>query len=71
MQDSVGLEKFYTENLNRYLDATTQQPRPLAEIRAIVITDFQEYLDKQWILELREKYQPVINEKALSTLIKK
>jgi peptidyl-prolyl cis-trans isomerase SurA len=71
VQDSVGLEKFYVENSNRYLDPTTQQPKPLTEIRAIVITDFQEYLDKQWILELREKYQPAINEKALSTLIKK
>ena len=71
VQDSVGLEKFYTENLSRYMDAATQQPKPLAEIRAIVITDYQEYLDKQWVAELREKYQPVINEKALSTLIKK
>ena len=71
VQDSVGLEKFYAENTSRYLDPDTQQPKPLSEIRAIVITDFQEYLDKQWILELREKYKPVINEKALSTLIKK
>ena len=71
VQDSVGLEKFYAENLNRYMDAATQQPKPLSEIRAIVITDYQEYLDKQWVAELREKYQPVINEKALSTLIKK
>lgn len=71
VQDSVGLEKFYAENTSRYLDPATQQPKPLAEIRAIVITDFQEYLDQQWILELREKYKPAINEKALSTLIKK
>jgi len=71
VQDSTGLEEFYQKNLDRYMDAATQQPKPLSEIRAIVITDFQEYLDKQWILELREKYQPVINEKALSTLIKK
>lgn len=71
VQDSTGLEEFYQKNLDRYMDPATQQPKPLAEIRAIVITDFQEYLDKQWILELRKKYQPVINEKALSTLIKK
>ena len=71
VQDSTGLEEFYQKNINRYVDPTTQKPKPLAEIRAIVITDFQEYLDKQWILELREKYQPVVNEKMLSTLIKK
>lgn len=71
VQDSVGLEEFYKANTDKYLDATTQQPKPLSEIRAIVITDFQEYLDKKWIEELRKQYNPYIDEKVFSSLIKK
>lgn len=71
VQDSVGLEKFYNANIDKYVDAATNQPKPLSEIRAIVITDFQEYLDKKWTAELRKQYQPYIDEKVFSSLIKK
>lgn len=70
VQDSLGLEEYYNSHLSQYVDETTQAPRPLGDIRAIVITDFQEYLDKQWILELRKKYNPVINEETFSKLLK-
>ena len=70
VQDSVGLEKFYNSNIANYMDKATNTPKPLAEIRAIVITDYQEYLDKQWIIELRKKYNPTINEETFSKLLK-
>ena len=69
--DSTGLEQFYQKNKEKYIDPNTMEPSPLNEIRAIVITDYQEYLDQKWIAELREKYNPVINTKTFDSLLKK
>ncbi len=69
--DSVGLEKFYEANKEKYIDPVTAEPSKLEEIRAIVITDFQEYLDKQWINELKKKYNPIVNQKAFDAILKK
>ncbi|MGB5975860.1 MAG: peptidylprolyl isomerase, partial [Cyclobacteriaceae bacterium] len=44
------------------------QPRKLSENRGQVISDYQEYLEKQWVAELREKYPVEINEKALNQI---
>ena len=69
--DTVGLEKFYQENKEKYIDPVTAEPSPLNDIRAIVITDYQEYLDQKWIAELRKKYNPTINQKVFDALLKK
>lgn len=71
VQDSTGIENFYNENKQNYIDEETQQPKPLQEIRANVITDYQEHLDKQWIEELRLKYHPVIREDVFARISKK
>ncbi|MBO4645309.1 MAG: peptidylprolyl isomerase [Bacteroidales bacterium] len=71
VHDSTGLKAFYDENINRYIDPQTNTPQTLESIRAIVITDYQEYLDNQWVMELRKKYKPSIDENVFSTLIKK
>ena len=47
------------------------EPSPLNDIRAIVITDYQEFLDQKWIAELRKKYNPTINQKTFDSLLKK
>ena len=69
--DSVGLEKYYEANKEKYIDPVTAEPSKLDEIRAIVITDYQEYLDKQWVEELKKKYNPTINQKAFEAILKK
>ena len=71
VQDSTGLENFYEMNKANYVNPDTQEVKPLSEIRAIVITDYQEYLDEKWISELRKKYNPVVDEKVFSQLLKK
>ena len=69
--DSTGLENFYQENKEKYIDPVTSEPSPLNEIRAIVITDYQEFLDQKWIAELRKKYNPTIDQKTFGALLKK
>jgi peptidyl-prolyl cis-trans isomerase SurA len=38
------------------------------ECRGMVISDYQDYLDKEWIKSLREKYNIIINSAVLSSL---
>lgn len=70
-KDTLGLASFYEAHKEKYIDPETSEPSPLDEIRAIAITDYQEYLDKVWLSELREKYKPTINEKVFEAIIKK
>jgi peptidyl-prolyl cis-trans isomerase SurA len=48
-----------------------EEPRPktFEEARGQVISDYQAYLEKQWINELRQKYAVVINEKEVKKLM--
>ncbi len=40
-------------------------PKTLMEARGQITSDYQDFLDKQWINELRQKYSIVINENVL------
>lgn len=44
------------------------QPKKLNEIRGLVIADYQNYLEKKWVQELREKYSFQVYRDALKTL---
>jgi peptidyl-prolyl cis-trans isomerase SurA len=41
------------------------------EARGYVINDYQKYLEKQWVTELRQKYKVEIIQKEVDKLIKK
>ena len=45
------------------------QPKKMNEIRGLVIADYQNYLEKKWVKELRSKYEYTINTDALELLI--
>jgi len=47
------------------------EPKKLNEIRGIVTSDYQTFLEKQWLDELRKKYSVSVNEPVLKSLIKK
>jgi peptidyl-prolyl cis-trans isomerase SurA len=47
------------------------EPRNFTESKGLVITDYQNELEKNWLLELKKKYPVVINEKELSELKRK
>ena len=42
--------------------------KTLDETRGTVISDYQEYLEEQWVKELREKYKVVVNREVLSLI---
>ncbi len=45
-----------------------EQPKQLAEVRGIVTADYQNYLEKKWIAELRSKYPIKVKYGLLSAL---
>lgn len=63
VKDTVGFQMFYDKNKKKYhgsLEAT----------KGIVTADFQNYLEAQWISQLKEKYKPIVNERVLKALKK-
>lgn len=45
------------------------EPKLLKEARGSVISDYQNYLDKEWVSSLQKKYPVQINEEAIQSLI--
>lgn len=54
----------------RIVDIMQPTPKSLSEARGFIVSDYQEYLEKQWIQELREKYTVQVNEDVLGSLVK-
>lgn len=46
-------------------------PKALSEARGYAVADYQDYLEKRWIQDLRKEYPVVVDEAVLKTLIKK
>jgi peptidyl-prolyl cis-trans isomerase SurA len=51
------------------LEVLPPSPKTLDEARGYVISDYQEYLEKQWVAELRERYPVVVHQAVLQAMI--
>jgi peptidyl-prolyl cis-trans isomerase SurA len=76
VQDSVGLENYYEKIKINYPADKVSSPedspyKPMSEIKATVVTEYQDFLEKEWIARLKTKYPVTIDEKVFSTLLKK
>ena len=45
-------------------------PKEMSDVRTLVVADYQDELEKQWVEQLRKKYQVVVNEDVLATVNK-
>lgn len=72
--DTAGLQAFY-EKVKAYYpidpNADPVEYKPLSQIKASVISDYQNYLDENWIKELKDKYPVTINEDVFQAILKK
>lgn len=57
-KDSIGLANFYDLNKNKKYAS-----QEMSEIRGLVISDYQTYLEKLWVDSLYKKYNVLFNEK--------
>lgn len=53
------------------IDNVTGQYKTLADSKGYIVADYQEYLEKNWIKNLKDKYPVKINEILLNSLVKK
>ncbi|WP_321375578.1 peptidylprolyl isomerase [uncultured Draconibacterium sp.] len=49
-------------------DKIEPEPKTLDEARGLFISDYQDYLEKQWLKELRSKHKVKVNKKLLKTI---
>ncbi len=45
-------------------------PKEMEDVKALVVTDYQEYLEKQWVDQLRQRYPVVVDDEVLKTVNK-
>ncbi len=56
---------FYIVQIDKVLEPSV---KPLSEIKGIVISEYQNYLEKEWIKELKAKYTVVVNQEVLKSI---
>ena len=74
IQDSVGLANFYEKIKTSFPndDPEAESPyKPMSEVRALVITRYQDFLEQEWVKELRAKYPVKIDETVFSSILKR
>ncbi len=73
IEDTVGLEACYERIKTNYpIEAENGQVtyQAFEEIRAAVITQYQEELEKTWMAQLRNKYPVRVNEELFKSIVK-
>lgn len=68
-KDSSELEQFFQENKNKYKTKTLKEIK-LEDVKGNVISDYQQYLEKNWIDSLRAKNKIKVKKGALKELKK-
>jgi peptidyl-prolyl cis-trans isomerase SurA len=63
-KDTLGLKNYYTTNI------TTYENKEFKKVKGQVMNDYQNYLEKNWIADLRNKSAIEVNKKQLKKLIK-
>ena len=70
LKDSANIETYFEKNKHNYINSDGK-PKQLTEIRSIVLTDYQNDLEREWLAELKSKYPIWINEELLKSIIEK
>ena len=68
LKDTAKFEGYYEKIKFNYLD-DKGNPKPLSEIRSIVLTNFQNDLEEQWLNGLKQKYPVWINEDLFKSIV--
>lgn len=58
------------QSFHKILEIIPSQTKSLADARGYVVADYQDYLEKEWVKELRKEFVVIVNQPVLNTLIK-
>ena len=58
------------ENIVVIYEVLENQPKKLKDVKGLVISDYQNYLEKNWLEELKKEYTVEINERTLDKIKK-
>jgi peptidyl-prolyl cis-trans isomerase SurA len=65
-----GIQKLSDTRFVYIRSVLPPQPKMLSEARGTFTSEYQNYLEKEWVKELREKYPVKVNEDIVKSLIK-
>jgi peptidyl-prolyl cis-trans isomerase SurA len=72
IKDTVGTELFYEQIKSQFATGDSLNPyKPLDEVRAVVISQYQDKLEKEWVEELHRKYPVKLNEDVFRSILKR
>jgi len=78
MSWKVGSVSYPVRNLDqksgivkKIVSITAPAPKELKDARGFVISDYQDYLEKQWVESLKKEYKIVVNEDVFNSMVKK
>ncbi len=72
IKDTVGAKKFYETIKTQFSTGDSIAPyKTFDEVRAVVISQYQDLLEKEWIKELYKKYPVKLNEDIFHSILKK
>ena len=71
---SVGMTNDFKKNdqvvFVNMMKKLAPQPKSLEEARGLITADYQAYLEKEWIEQLRKKYSVAIHQDVVDSMIK-
>lgn len=71
ISDTESNKRNQTVSFYRIENILSPTEKTLQEARGYVIADYQDYLEKQWLIELRKDYQVKVNDSTFTSMIKK
>jgi peptidyl-prolyl cis-trans isomerase SurA len=71
MTDMIIIEKDNFYSFRKVERLVSPTPKALNECRGPVIADYQDYLEQEWVKELRAKYKVEINTQVIESMIRK
>ena len=72
LADTVGTMQYYEQIKSQFATGDSLNPyKPFEEVRAVVISQYQDKMEKDWVAQLHEKYPVKINEEVFKTILKK
>lgn len=72
INDTAGVERFYEQIKSQFATGDTLNPyKPFEEVRAVVISQYQDKLEKEWVEELHRKYPVKFDEAVFRSILKR